>query len=114
MAGGLAHTAISSTSGTPLIGASAGVAGVIAAYLMLHPRVNIWILVMRILPVRVSAAFALGLWVLLQVGMVIMPQIGPVAWWSHIGGLIAGALLVIVMRRPGVPLFDRNLGKATA
>jgi membrane associated rhomboid family serine protease len=29
-----------------------------------------------------------------------------VAWWTHIGGLIAGALLVIVLRLPGVKLFD--------
>lgn len=112
IAGGLAHTVFASSSGTPLIGASAGVAGVIAAYLMLHPRVNIWILVMRILPLRVSAAFALGLWILMQIAMVLIPQVGPVAWWSHIGGLIAGALLVIIMRRPGVPLFDQNLKRA--
>lgn len=113
-AGALMHTAISSDSGTPLIGASAGVAGVIAAYLMLHPRVHVWILVMRVLPLRVSAAFALGVWVIMQIGMVLVPQIGPVAWWAHIGGLIAGALLVIVMRRPGVPLFDRNLKQAAS
>jgi len=112
VAGGLLHTAISSESGTPLIGASAGVAGIIAAYLMLHPRVNLWILVMRVLPLRVSAAFALGLWILMQVIMVLMPQVGPVAWWAHIGGLIAGALLVIPLRRPGVPLFDQDLRKA--
>ena len=47
----------------------------------------------------------------MQIAMVLMPQVGPVAWWAHIGGLVAGALLVIVMRRPGVPLFDRGLGK---
>jgi membrane associated rhomboid family serine protease len=32
-----------------------------------------------------------------------------VAWWAHIGGLVAGAVLILFMRRPGVPLFDRNL-----
>lgn len=109
IAGALMHTAISSESGTPLIGASAGVAGIIAAYLMLHPRVHVWVLVMRVLPLKITAAWALGFWVLLQIVMVLVPQVGPVAWWAHIGGLIAGALLVIVMRRPGVPLFDRNV-----
>jgi len=109
IAGALLHTAISAQSGTPLIGASAGVAGVIAAYLMLHPRVHVWILVMRVLPMKITAAWALGFWVALQIVMVLVPQIGPVAWWAHIGGLVAGALLVIVMRRPGVPLFDRGV-----
>jgi membrane associated rhomboid family serine protease len=33
-----------------------------------------------------------------------------IAWWAHIGGLIAGAVLVLFMRRPGVPLFDRATG----
>ena len=112
IAGALAHTAVSSESATPLIGASAGVAGVIAAYLMLHPKVHVWILVMRIIPLKISAALALGFWVLMQVAMVLIPQVGPVAWWAHIGGLVAGALLVIIMRRPGVPLFDRGLNKA--
>jgi membrane associated rhomboid family serine protease len=32
-----------------------------------------------------------------------------IAWWAHVGGLAVGALLVIVLRRPGVPLFDKNL-----
>ena len=111
-AGALAHTAMMADSGTPLIGASAGVAGVIAAYLMLHPKVTVWVLVMRIFPVRITAAVALGFWVAIQIIAVMMPQVGPVAWWAHIGGLIAGALLVVIMRRPGVPLFDRGLEEA--
>jgi membrane associated rhomboid family serine protease len=31
------------------------------------------------------------------------------SWWAHVGGLSAGALLILVMRRRGVPLFDRGL-----
>ena len=96
-AGALAHTAMMADSGTPLIGASAGVAGEIAAYLMLHPKVTVWVLVMRIIPVRITAAVALGFWVALQIIAVMMPQVGPVAWWAHIGGLIAGALLVVIL-----------------
>ena len=37
----------------PLIGASGAVAGVIAAYLMLHPRVRVWVLAFRIIPLRI-------------------------------------------------------------
>ena len=96
----------------PLIGASGAVAGVIAAYLMLHPRVRIWVLAFKAIPLRISAMFALGLWVLMQVVMVLIPQDGQIAWWAHIGGLIAGAVLVIFLRRPGVPLFDKGLARA--
>jgi len=91
----------------PLIGASAAVAGVIAAYLMLHPHVRVWVLAFRFIPLRVSAFLALGAWILTQFVMLLVPDVGPVAWWAHVGGILAGAALVVVMRRPGVPLFDR-------
>lgn len=107
--GGLVHAGVSSASDSPLIGASGAVAGVIAAYIMLHPSVRVWVLALKAIPLRISAAFALGVWILIQIVMVILPQVGPVAWWAHIGGLIAGAVLVIFLRRPGVPLFDRGL-----
>ncbi len=109
VAGGLTHALMLPSSEMPLIGASGAVAGVIAAYLMLHPRVRVWVLVLRFIPIRISAAFALGAWILTQFVMVMLPQVGPVAWWAHIGGLMAGAVLVLVLRRPGVPLFDRNI-----
>lgn len=109
---GLVHAWISAGSESPLIGASGAVAGVIAAYLMLHPRVMVWGVAFKIFPLRITAAFALGLWILTQIVMVLLPQVGPVAWWAHIGGLIAGAVLILVMRRPGVPLFDRGLSTA--
>lgn len=108
--GGLVHAWIDPASEIPLIGASGAVAGVIAAYLVLHPRVRVWVLALKAIPLRISAAFALGLWILIQIVMVLVPQVGPVAWWAHIGGLIAGAVLVVFLRRPGVPLFDKGLG----
>lgn len=109
VAGGLAHTFMMPGSEMPLIGASGAVAGVIAAYLMLHPRVRVWVLILRFIPIRITAAFALGAWVLMQFVMALLPQVGPVAWWAHIGGLAAGAVLVVVLRRAGVPLFDRGI-----
>jgi membrane associated rhomboid family serine protease len=113
VAGGLMHALIEPASEVPLIGASGAVAGVIAAYLMLHPRVRVWVLALKAIPLRISAAFALGIWILMQLVMVLVPQVGPTAWWAHIGGLIAGAVLVLFLRRPGVPLFDRGLGYGT-
>lgn len=98
-----------SMAGVPLIGASGAVAGVIAAYLMLHPRVRVWVLALKVIPLQISAAIVLGLWVITQVVMVLSPEIGgpnPVAWWAHIGGLAAGAFLIVIFKRRGVPLFD--------
>ena len=95
------------TGQIPLIGASAAVAGVIAAYLMLHPYVRVWVIAFRFIPLRVTALLSLGAWILTQFVMLLVPDVGPVAWWAHIGGIVAGAILVVIMRRKGVPLFDR-------
>lgn len=111
--GGLAHAALMhawnpETEHVPLIGASGAVAGTIAAYLMLHPHVRVWVLAFRIIPLRITAMFALGAWILSQFVMVLIPSVGPVAWWAHVGGIITGAVLVVFMRRPGVVLFGRR------
>lgn len=104
---GLTHAAILPESSDALIGASGAVAGVIAAYLMLHPRVRVWVLAFKFVPLRISAAIVLGVWVLTQIVMVALPTQGPIAWWAHIGGLIAGAFLILFMRKEGVPLFGK-------
>ena len=114
IAAGLAHAFAQRTSAVPLIGASGAVAGVIAAYLMLHPRVKVWILALRIIPLNVSAAIALGLWVASQFAMLFVRDSGAVAWWAHVGGIIAGALLILVLRKPDYPLFDQRVRKAIA
>jgi membrane associated rhomboid family serine protease len=101
---GAAHAVMQPTSAAPLIGASGAVAGVIAAYVLLYPRVMLWVLAFRFIPLHISAGFAIGAWILTQIAMVILPQSGPVAWWAHLGGLAAGAALVLVLRRPGVRL----------
>lgn len=109
VAAALAHAATHPASDAPLIGASGAVAGVIAAYLVLHPRVNVWVLVMWRIPLKLPAMIVLGFWVVLQFWSAATASEGNVAWWAHIGGLIAGAVLVVFLRRPGVVLFDRDL-----
>jgi membrane associated rhomboid family serine protease len=114
VAGGLAHAAALPSSPYPLVGASGAVAGVIAAYLMLHPRVRVWVLAFRVLPLRVPAGWVLGVWVVTQLTMVLLAPADGVAWWAHVGGMATGALLVLFMRRPGVLLFDRGLASPPA
>ena len=81
---------------------------------ILHPRVMVWVLAFRFIPLRISAAWVLGVWVATQLVMVLVNQSDQVAWWAHIGGMVAGAILILFMRRPGVPLFDRGSRRSDA
>jgi len=113
VAGG-AHVLLNPTSDLPLIGASGAIAAIVSAYLILHPRVRLWILALGRIPLPIPAWLALGAWILFQFYNVAVHQGDNVAWWAHIGGLAAGAALVLVLRRPGVRLFDTgtDLGAA--
>jgi len=107
IAGGLLFFAIAPHSTAPLIGASAAIAGVVAAYLMLSPRVHLWVLVFDIIPLQVPAYLAMGAWIIMNFVLAFNHADPSVAWWAHIGGLIAGALLVVVLRQRGVELFAK-------
>jgi membrane associated rhomboid family serine protease len=109
IAGGLAHVGSEPGSVIPLVGASGAVAGVLAAYLMLWPRVHITVLVLGLMTVRVHAYWLLGAWIVWQVLNVLLASQTEVSYWSHVGGLIAGAGLVVVLRRPGVKLFQGHI-----
>ncbi|ALK07996.1 rhomboid family intramembrane serine protease [Blastochloris viridis] len=111
VAGGLLHLASAPNSEVPLVGASGAIAGCIAAYLMLHPRVKLWVLVLMRIPLPIPAWIALGAWVGAQIVNGILVHEDGTAWWAHIGGLVAGAILVVPLRRKGVPLFDRGLDR---
>lgn len=108
-AGAFAHGLLLPVSEAPLIGASGAVAGVSAAYLVLHPKVRIWTLVLYRIPLPLPAWIPLGVWVATQFVMIVRDPFGPVSWAAHIGGIVAGAVLVLFMRRSGVPLFDRRI-----
>lgn len=108
----LVHVYMLPQSDLPLIGASGAVAGVIAAYLILHPKVKIWVLALWRIPIRITAAWALGIWILAQIGNLFFDSAEAVAWWAHLGGLVAGGVLILFMRRRGVILFDRTRGGA--
>lgn len=107
--GGFAHAFFNPASEAPLIGASGAVAGVVAAYLILHPRVKIWVLALGRIPLRLSAMWVLGAWIVMQVYNLFAAADSEVAWMAHIGGLISGAALVLLLKRSEVPLFDRGL-----
>jgi membrane associated rhomboid family serine protease len=88
------------------------VAGIISAYLILHPKVKIWVLALWRIPIKITAYWALGFWILTQFANLALGSEESVAWGAHIGGLVSGAVLILFMRRRGVPLFDQTRGGA--
>ena len=100
---------IAPASEGPLIGASGAISGVVAAYFILHPRVRLWVLVLFRIPLPLPAFIPLTLWLLQQFAMLAIDLDGMVSWGAHVGGILAGAVLVLFMRRKGVPLFDRQI-----
>ena len=108
-AGAFAHVLLLPTSEAPLIGASGAAFGIVAAYLILHPRVRLWVLAFGRIPLRLPAWLPLMLWVGFQFYMLVADWGGEISFAAHIGGMLCGALLVLFMRRSGVPLFDRQI-----
>lgn len=108
------HSLFTAAPDSNLIGASGAISGVIGAYLMLHPNIRVWVLLplpkLPFLPLRFSAGFVIGVWIVYQIVSAIYFSKEATAWWAHIGGFFAGALLVTIMKRPGVRLFDAATG----
>ena len=109
LAAAAAHVAAGPASPIPVVGASGAISGVMGAYFVLFPRVRVrmlFILVVfyRIIPL--PAWLVLLWWLALQVLMG-LPSLagvgdlaGGVAVWAHVGGFLAGALLVRAFVRP--------------
>lgn len=110
----LTYGLMNPASTMPLVGASGAISGVLGAYLLLHPRVRIITLIFYrlLLPLPLPAYIVLGGWILLQVLNALVGETVPAAagtaWWAHIGGFVAGVLLIVPMRRKGVKLLDRG------
>jgi membrane associated rhomboid family serine protease len=107
VAAGLAHAWFDPEDTRPLIGASGAGAGVVAAYLILYPRVKVWGLFLKGIPLRVPAAWAIGFWIVLQIAAAFFIGDDGVGWFAHLGGLAAGAALTPLMRRRYDPVLAR-------
>ena len=99
-----AHAFFGAASRIPAVGASGAIAGVLGAYLVLYPRARVTtvIPIFFFITVReIPAIFILGFWFVLQlfsgVGSLGVPDaqnMGGVAYFAHIGGFVAGVLLI--------------------
>ena len=102
---GLAHSYANPGSEGPLIGASGSIGGVVAAYVILYPRVKMWALAFGRIPLKVPAYLAIGAWFAFQIFSVWVQDNSDTAWWAHIGGFLAGVVLVFVFKRSGQSAF---------
>jgi membrane associated rhomboid family serine protease len=108
-AAALAQSALDVDSTVPMIGASGAIAGVLGAYAVLFPRAHVLVL----LPlgffsqvIRLPALLVLGFWFVLQFiegGLTASSGEGGVAYWAHIGGFVAGLVLIFLFPRRSSP-----------
>ncbi|MCU0664355.1 MAG: rhomboid family intramembrane serine protease [Myxococcota bacterium] len=100
------------SSTVPMVGASGAVSGVMGAYAVLYPRAGVHVLVLLgFIPLRfvVPAFLMLVYWFLLQLLSTSFDQGGGVAFWAHIGGFIAGVVLVFFFRDEEIVKQQREL-----
>jgi len=99
----LSHVLLAPGSHTPMIGASGAIAAILGAYLILFPRATVSTLIFLFIffdVVKIPAVVFLVLWFAFQ--LMSSGHSGNIAWYAHIGGFIAGVILIkLFMRRKG-------------
>ena len=104
LAASVAHLAFNLNSTIPTLGASGAIAGVLGAYLLLFPGARILTLVpvFFVWLMELPAYVILIYWFALQLlqGTATLAESAPgggVAWWAHVGGFVAGLILVKIV-----------------
>ena len=107
LAAALAQVVADPSSSAPMVGASGAISGVMGAYLVLFPRVRVFTLVplgVYITSIALPAWMMLIYWAVLQffggLTSIAAEQTGGVAFWAHLGGFLAGVILIKLFERP--------------
>ena len=106
VAAALTQVVLNPASAVPMVGASGAISGVMGAYIVLYPHVRVFMIVplgFILTSMAWPAWMMLGYWLLLQFvsGLTVMGQEGGgVAFWAHLGGFVAGVILVKLFARP--------------
>jgi membrane associated rhomboid family serine protease len=95
---GMLQVVVDMRSQIPMVGASGAIAGILGAYALQFPHARVRCLVFIIFIItfiKVPAYFVLGFWFLIQLAQGISAgSLAGVAWFAHIGGFVAGLLLI--------------------
>ena len=107
----LTQAVLNPDSEIPMIGASGAISGVLGAYLLLHPHARILVVIPIIIVIFtpwIAAYWVLGFWFVLQLinSLTSASDVGGVAYGAHIGGFLAGMLLIPLFKYRHVPLFS--------
>ena len=118
VAAALGQSIAAPSSDVPMIGASGAIAGVLGAYLLLHPRSNVKVFVFLIFitTINVPAFIVLGFWFVGQLisSAAANPAAPGVAFMAHIGGFVFGAVMVFFFRQRSVQIFAPAQSRAFA
>jgi membrane associated rhomboid family serine protease len=109
----LAHVFTDPSSAIPMVGASGAISAIMGAYLVLFPRAKVYTLFIIVVFIRViplPAWVMLGYWMVIQVfsSMAVPATGGGVAYTAHIGGFLAGVLLILLFRNPKLVAAKRS------
>jgi membrane associated rhomboid family serine protease len=93
------HYIFAPLSPAPMIGASGAISGVLGAYALRFPGARVHVLIPLFIffyRIRIPAVMVLGFWFLIQLfsGVADSGNAGGVAWFAHVGGFIAGLVLI--------------------
>ena len=97
LVGGVLHAATHPQSPIPVLGASGAISGIIGAYLVLFPRVKVWV-VFFFVRFKLGVLWYFGIWVLFN-GLNAFRGVPGVAWLGHIGGFAAGVAVAYLIRK---------------
>jgi membrane associated rhomboid family serine protease len=117
LAAAATQTLLNPSSAIPMVGASGAISGVMGAYVLLYPRVRVHMLVILVIfitRIQVPAYVMLGYWFLLQLlggAAALGQESGGVAFAAHVGGFVAGALLVGVFKDRELVMQHRALAR---
>jgi membrane associated rhomboid family serine protease len=106
----LSQVAMNTASEVPMVGASGAISGVLGAYILLYPHARVLVLIPIIIIIttaRIAAYWVLGFWFVMQLISTTANagQEGGVAFAAHIGGFVAGMVLIPIFKHRHVPLF---------
>jgi membrane associated rhomboid family serine protease len=99
------HVLLNWGSPIPTVGASGAIAGVMGAYLLLYPRARVFTFLPPFFFFPLPAWIVLGYWIVVQflsgavssVAYARQGDSGGIAFWAHVGGFIAGMILIKIL-----------------